>query len=326
MDRLFVPYLLILFFSFLATSIIESMLIPVLAGRASQPIYEEGPAWHIKKKGTPTMGGLAFIAAISFALSAACIYLYYGANDRQAASSVLISLIFSLGNALIGVFDDLTKLFRKENAGLTPLQKIVFQLILAIVFLMAKSYFFGDTTVLKFSFGDVDISLLYYPLAIILLLGIVNCANLTDGIDGLAASVAVTIGIVFSFKAGPYLSEASFLSAATLGGALGFLLFNRHPAKIFMGDTGSLFLGALAVSTAFSFENPMIIIPVGGVYIIEGISVILQVLIFKLTKKRLFKMAPFHHHLEKSGFSENKICIFAVLFTLALSLISLWIF
>ena len=279
-----------------------------------------------QKKGTPTMGGLAFIAAISLALSAACIYLYYGANDRQAASSVLISLIFSLGNALIGVFDDLTKLFRKENAGLTPLQKIVFQLILAIVFLMAKSYFLGDTTVLKFSLGDVDIGLLYYPLAIILLLGIVNCANLTDGIDGLAASVAVTIGIVFSFRAGPYLSEASFLSAATLGGALGFLLFNRHPAKIFMGDTGSLFLGALVVSTAFSFENPMIIIPVSGVYIIEGISVILQVLIFKLTKKRLFKMAPFHHHLEKSGFSENKICIFAVLFTLALSLISLWIF
>jgi len=153
---------------------------------------------------------------------------------------------------------------------------------------------------------------------VIILLGIVNCANLTDGVDGLASSIAFTIGTVL-FLTLSDMAEISVISAAMTGATLGFLFFNVNPAKIFMGDTGSLFLGALVASLSFSLGNPLIAILLGGVYVIEGVSVILQVVFFKLTGKRIFKMAPIHHHLEKCGLSENRICILAVIATLMLS-------
>ena len=302
----------------LLTLLIERKILPILSRRAKQPIYDEGPYWHMSKSGTPTMGGIAFVAAILLTLLFSAFALMFS-NLNAHGTSLLITLVFSLGNALIGLFDDLMKLYRKKNGGLTPIQKIILQSLMAVLFLMARYYFLEDSTVVVTPFLSFDLGLLYYPMAMIVLLGIVNCANLTDGIDGLATSVAITIGGIFLLLGSGLSSEISIVSTAIIGGGIGFLLFNAHPAKIFMGDTGSLFLGALIVSLAFSAKNPLIIIIVGAVYVIEGVSVILQVAYYKITKKRLLKMAPMHHHLEKCGLDENRICVLAVIVTLLAS-------
>ena len=314
--------ILILILSLGITLAIEWLIIPYLKKRAAQPIYEDGPSWHMKKNGTPTMGGIGFLVAISISLLLACLLLR---ENRAAVASLLITTIFALLNSGIGIIDDLTKLRRRENAGLKPYEKIAFQLIVAILFLMARKFFLGDETSLEFAFGKIELGLLYYPLAIIIILATVNCANLTDGIDGLASSVALTIGVMFSILGGREGGIAP-TCAALSGGCLGFLFFNRHPAKIFMGDTGSLFLGSIACALAFASGNPTIILFLGAVYAIEGLSVILQVVCFKLTKRRLFKMAPLHHHLEKCGLSENRICLIAVSITILTSIPALIIF
>lgn len=310
--------LLILIFSLALTVIIERLLIPILSSKAKQPIYEDGPAWHLSKSGTPTMGGLAFLVSIMFTVLPVSLYFIFHLVDKEIGFSLLLALLFSLGNSLIGIFDDTLKLRRKENAGLSPIQKLGLQFLLALLFLMVRRYLFADTTLVSLPFADIDLGFFYYPLAVIILLGIVNCANLTDGVDGLASSIAFTIGTVL-FLTLSDMAEISVISAAMAGATLGFLFFNVNPAKIFMGDTGSLFLGALVASLSFSLGNPLIAILLGGVYVIEGVSVILQVVFFKLTGKRIFKMAPIHHHLEKCGLSENRICILAVIATLMLS-------
>ena len=314
--------ILILILSLGITLAIEWQMIPFLKKRAAQPIYEGGPNWHMKKSGTPTMGGIGFLIAISISLLVACIFLR---ENKTAVASLLITTVFALLNSVIGIIDDLTKLRRRENAGLKPYEKIIFQLIVAVLFLMARKFFLGDETILEFSFVKIELGLLYYPLAILIILGTVNCANLTDGIDGLASSVALTIGVMFSFLGGRDVGITP-ICAALSGGCLGFLFYNRHPAKIFMGDTGSLFLGSIACALAFASGNPTIILFLGIVYAIEGLSVILQVAYFKLTKKRLFKMAPLHHHLEKCGLSENQICVIAVSVTVLMSIIGFVIF
>jgi phospho-N-acetylmuramoyl-pentapeptide-transferase len=301
----------------ISTLLIERKLIPLLSSKTRQPIYEEGPSWHLSKSGTPTMGGLAFIITITVCL-AVLSFVLINAGRHTLAYSLMISLIFCVGNSIIGIVDDLTKIKRKENAGLTPAQKLIFQFALSVIFLMARRRFLNDSTVISLADFKLDLGILYYPLAIILILGIINCANLTDGIDGLASSVALIIGGAF-FIIGLNAPDVSILSSVLMGGACGFLIFNSNPARIFMGDTGSLFLGALTTCLAFSYGNPLIILPIGGVYVIEGVSVILQVTVFKLTHKRIFKMAPLHHHLEKSGVSEGQICAIAVFATLLLS-------
>ena len=306
-------YIFAFWSALILTIIIESKLLPVLKKSAKQPIYSEGPSWHLSKKGTPTMGGIAFVVAITIVLLFTAIIMNQGI---QNVYSVVITALFALGNSMIGFFDDLTKLLRNKNAGLSPLQKIFLQLILSILFLMARRYYLDDETSFSLWFGKINLGILYYPFSLILLLGVINCANLTDGIDGLASSVAAVIGAVFLFLSANHNVASSLISLTLIGGTLGFLLFNNHPAKVFMGDTGSLFLGAMVASVAFSLGNPLIIILLGSVYVIEGVSVILQVDFYKLTKKRLFKMAPLHHHLEKSGFSENQICVIMAIITL----------
>jgi phospho-N-acetylmuramoyl-pentapeptide-transferase len=301
----------------ISTLLIERKLIPLLSSKTKQPIYEEGPSWHLSKSGTPTMGGLAFIISITVCLITMS-FILINAGRHALAGSLIISLIFCVGNSIIGIVDDLTKIKRKENAGLTPAQKLIFQFALSVIFLMARRRFLNDSTVISLADFKLDLGILYYPLAIILILGIINCANLTDGIDGLASSVALIIGGAF-FIIGLNAPDVSILSSVLMGGACGFLIFNSNPARIFMGDTGSLFFGALVTCIAFSYGNPLIILPIGGVYVIEGVSVILQVTVFKLTHKRIFKMAPLHHHLEKSGVSEGQICAIAVFATLLLS-------
>ena len=317
MDK-YILCLSVFLFSVIFTVIIEAILIPLLAKKAKQPIYEGGPVWHLNKSGTPTMGGIAFVLSIS--LSTILVAFLLIANGRSRFGiSILITALFAIGNALVGLFDDMMKLYKKENAGLTPLQKLGLQLILSILFLMARARFSGDGSSVDFGLVNVDFGIFYYPLAIVILLGIINCANLTDGIDGLASSVAAVIGLAFLLIGFASSYDTPIISSALVGGSCGFLFFNSHPAKIFMGDTGSLFLGAIAAGLAFSMNNPLLIIPIGIVYVIEGASVILQVAVYKLTGKRLFKMAPLHHHLEKCGYGENSICIIAVILTLILS-------
>ena len=264
------------------------------------------------------MGGLAFLFAASISLLFASLFLFT-AREKSEAISLLISLIFAIFNSAVGIIDDLTKLRKKENAGLTPTQKLFLQLLFSVAFIYIRARLLGDSTEIYFSFGKIDIGIFYYPIAIVMLLGIINCANLTDGIDGLATSVAFSIGITLFYFSASHIHDVAIISSATVGAAVGFLFFNIHPAKIFMGDTGSLFFGALTVSAVFSMKNPLLIILIGCVYVIEGVSVILQVLCYKTTGKRIFKMAPLHHHLERCGMSENKICVIAMIITFLLS-------
>lgn len=319
LDAYFPLYAAIFSLSLIVTVITERKLIPVLSKRARQPIYEGGPKWHISKSGTPTMGGIAFLFAVSLALLVGISFMM-AHGMRESAISLAIAGIFSLLNSLIGIIDDMTKLSHSENAGLKPYQKLVLQFIAAVGFLIARHILLGDGTTLEFAFGRVDIGFIYYPLSLILLLGIINCANLTDGIDGLASGVAFGVGISLFYISAALVYDVAVIASAIIGAAVGFLFFNIHPAKIFMGDTGSLFFGALAVSAVFSLGNPLLVILIGGVYVLEGVSVILQVFSFKLFRRRIFKMAPVHHHLERCGMGENKICMIAIIITLVFSI------
>ena len=264
------------------------------------------------------MGGVAFLISILSALFLSSLYMYLSGNI-SGATSVIISGIYAFLNALIGIIDDITKLKHKKNAGLTPRAKLILQFIVSGLFLISRQLLLNDGTKISFSFGKIDLGVAYYFVSLIILVGITNCANLTDGIDGLATSVAFAIGITLFYVSYQANDTISFISASLIGATIGFLVFNVHPAKIFMGDTGSLFFGALVAATAFELKNPLITVTYGGVYVIEGISVILQVAYFKIKKKRLFKMAPLHHHLEKCGWDENKICLIAMILTFLFS-------
>jgi len=319
LDKYFPIYVFVFIITFIFTVLAERLLIPRLSAKARQPIYDEGPSWHLKKSGTPTMGGLAFLTASSVSLLLSCIFCMIFIS-KTTAISVLISLIFAISNAAVGIIDDIKKLKRQRNAGLSPKQKLILQLLISILFLVSRQFILNDGTEIQFSFGSIDIGFLYYPLSVFLILGVINSANLTDGIDGLASSVAFAIGVSLIYISAALNLETSLIAAAIIGSAIGFLIFNLHPAKIFMGDTGSLFFGALTVSAAFTLKNPIVIIFIAAIYILEGVSVVLQVSFYKLRHKRIFKMAPLHHHLEKCGWSENKICIVAILATLICSI------
>lgn len=311
--------------AFVITCLVENKLIPLLRRRAKQPIYSDGPIWHESKCGTPTMGGLAFLVAFIPIIIAASLYFFY-VEDGHAAYTVIISGVFALFNASIGVIDDLTKLRRKENAGLTPLQKIILQSVFTAIFLFLRAEVLGDTTVVSIGSLSIDLGIFYYPLSAIILLGIVNCANLTDGVDGLATSVSFAIGTTFFFLFSTTSTDTSVIAVALVGISVAFLVFNIHPARIFMGDTGSLFLGALVATLGFAVSNPIFLLFVCSVYVVEGVSVILQVLYYKLTKKRIFKMAPIHHHLEQCGIGEEKISIIAITVTFVFSIVGAILF
>ena len=312
-------YVLIFFLALLLTVLAERALIPMLRRVAEQPIYEEGPSWHISKCGTPTMGGLAFVGAVFLCSAIAVIYLSYKNMNKEALSLIGCVLFASL-NALVGVIDDCKKLKRKQNGGLTPKEKLFLQALIAAAFLFYRFAVEGYNGVIYFSFGEIDIGLWYYPLTFLILLWITNCANLTDGIDGLASGVAFAISAALFLICCALSTDATIIGAALMGATVGFLVFNLHPAKVFMGDTGSLFLGAMLASAGVIIGNPLIILLLGGVYTLEGLSVIIQVISYKLTKKRIFRMAPLHHHLEKTGWSENRICIAAIILTLLLAI------
>ncbi len=321
-------YILTLILTAGLTAVILRFLIPYLKSRKlGQKILDIGPRWHKSKEGTPTMGGLSFL--IAFTLIAAImltVMILRGQTETENLPVVIATGLFALLNGAIGIIDDRTKFSKGKNEGLLSWQKYLLQLVVAILYVAALSHFDFISTDVYIPFVKTTLSLgwLYYPLAILLLTGVVNSVNLTDGIDGLASSITAVVAAFFSAVAFTFGSlSLGIFSAATLGGCLGFLVYNFYPARVFMGDTGSLFLGGLAVGMAFMASNPLIIVVVGLVYLLETLSVMLQVTYFKLTHgKRLFKMSPIHHHFEKSGWSEIKIVSVFTAVTLILSILA----
>ncbi|MCC8023023.1 MAG: phospho-N-acetylmuramoyl-pentapeptide-transferase [Clostridiales bacterium] len=290
-----------------------------------QTILDIGPTWHKKKQGTPNMGGFMLILGVvcAFAVTMVTFYLVNGnqleASTTAAAGSV-ISLLYSgvwlaLGGALIWFAEDYSKVRRRQNQGLSPRQKSIGQLAVSGAFLVSL-YSSGNTWWYIPFYGKVDMAdilwgIPFWVLGLIIVYGTMNSVNLTDGIDGLASSVTVTVGISFLLLALlQSFTGLGILSACVIGSCLGFLVWNWNPAKTFMGDTGSLFLGGLVVAMGFAVKSPLILLPIGIVYVCETLSVILQVTYFKLTHgKRIFKMSPIHHHFEMSGWKEKKICV-----------------
>jgi len=307
--------------SFVITLVVGLLLIPALRRmKAGQMIQEDGPVWHKGKQGTPTMGGLMFIAGITIT----CFTVGLG-EIREGRLGHVTVIAFALVFAAIGFFDDYVKLKRKQNLGLKAKEKFALQLLVAIGYVAIMHLLGNLTTNLYIPFVDISIQIptpIYYVFASFVILGTVNSVNITDGVDGLVTGVTIPVAaciLCLAFYLGH--TTVGILAAALLGGLISFLLFNFHPAKIFMGDTGSLFLGGAICALAFAMDMPMLLIVLGLVYILEALSDIIQVTYFKLSKgKRVFKMAPIHHHFEMCGWSEYKI--FTV-FTLASTLFAL---
>ena len=309
-----IEFLIMLIVTFVTTLLLIKRLINVFSKRKiGQKILEIGPSWHKNKNGTPTMGGLSFVIAFILTFFVYLIMLLVSGRNEEIFP-VLIVVIFVLINAFVGIIDDLSKIKKDKNEGLKPLSKLLFQGISAILLLAGLTLTHKINTILKIPFLDVeyDIGFFYYFIGFFVICGFINATNLTDGIDGLASSVSLTSGVLISAISMIYttVEGLGFVGATIIGVTFAFLFFNLHPAKIFMGDTGSLFLGSLIVCASFLINNPLLILLYGFIFLCEAISVILQVTIFRITKgKRLFKMAPLHHHLEKSGFSEMKIVV-----------------
>lgn len=286
------------------------LLIPKLRSmKMGQKILDIGPRWHKSKEGTPTMGGIAFAVPVTV-VTAAALALAPTLGINVPTAPVLLTLLLAVGNGVIGVIDDLTKFRKKQNEGLTAPQKYALQLAMAGAFLaLLRLYGTPDTTV-SVPFTDIHLELgwFYYVFALIFITGIINSVNLTDGIDGLASSVTLVVAVFLSVLGFTYANNgAVLLGGVTVGATLGFLVYNFYPARVFMGDTGSLFLGGIVAGAAFVIDSPLCIAIAGIIYICEAMSDIIQVGVYKLTHKRVFRMAPIHHHFEKCGWSEKKI-------------------
>ena len=296
--------------AFFLNIVISPFAIPLLKRlKFGQNVRNDGPGTHLKKMGTPTMGGIIILLSM---VTATIFFL----KDNEAVQTILF---VTVGFGVIGFIDDYIKVVKKRSLGLTPMQKIIGQLIITCVFAYLLTTYVGiDTSIIIPFTGRItwDLGIFYWPFLIFTVLAVVNAVNLTDGIDGLAASVTVLVATFFAAIALMLRSESVPVAAATVGSLLGFLLFNSYPAKVFMGDTGSLALGGFVVSMAFVLQMPLFILIVGIIYVIENVSGILQVLYFKKTRKRLLKMAPIHHHLELGGWPETKVVtVFSVITT-----------
>ena len=286
-----------------------------------QKILEIGPKWHMNKQNIPTMGGFMFIIGIAAAVLAGNLLL----GGLEIASVAVLGLAAAYG--AVGLVDDYAKIKKKENAGLSPKQKLVLQILVAAVFILVLFLQSDGLPVLWIPFTDIALPLpwpLYIIFAAFVIVGADNAVNLTDGIDGLAAGVTLPVAIFFVFV-GIVRQDAGVMifAAALAGGLAAFLIYNFNPAKVFMGDTGSRFLGGAVAGLAFACEMPLILLLVGLIYIIETLSVILQVTYFKVSGgKRLFKMAPIHHHFEMCGWGEKKIVLIFSGITILLCLVA----
>lgn len=284
-----------------------------------QTILDEGPKWHKSKQGTPTMGGIMIFAGVIAGVLLAVLFsfmtrsaLVQSLENRFRLVSLVGGIVFALMCGIIGLMDDYIKVVKKRNLGLTAKQKTFLQLLVGAAYLLTL-YLSGMTTTWIPFVGDVSIisgaGIIFWPIALIFIYYMVNAVNLTDGIDGLASSVTLVVACGYMLlSVRTSLWGMSALSSALAGGTLGFLMWNAKPARVFMGDTGSMFLGGAVVALAFGSGKPILLVLFGIVYILEALSVVLQVFWFKTTKKRIFKMSPIHHHFEMCSWSEEKIC------------------
>lgn len=308
-----------------ATYLLEKKFIPFLMRiKMGQTILEIGPRWHKSKEGTPTMGGLFFIGGILLSVLVFGIPLLF----REGADTRLFKVfVMMLLYGVVGFVDDFTKFVKKQNKGLTAGQKLIFQFAIAALFLYSMKDSLSTSLTLPFTDFRLELGFFYWILAAVFLVLVVNSVNLTDGIDGLAGSTTLVVFVFFLVVAHLFQkAEMSILFSAVCGGMIGFLIYNLYPARIFMGDTGSLFLGGAVAGAAFWLDMPLVIVFVGFVYLWEALSVVLQVLSYKTTKKRIFRMAPYHHHLEMGGWKEPKIVSASCLLTALLSVLAYFAF
>lgn len=295
-----------LLMSFLIAVILSPVFIPFLRRlKFGQSIRDEGPKSHQKKSGTPTMGGIVIIIAI---IASAIVMIL---KFSSLTTEMWLLILVTFGYGLIGFLDDFIKVVLKRNLGLTSKQKLVGQLVIAIAF------YFGlmkldISTVITIPATDfsLDVGWFYFPLVIFMLVGASNAVNLTDGLDGLlSGTAAIAFGAFAILAWNTSMYDVAIFSSAVVGAVLGFLVFNAHPAKVFMGDTGSLALGGAIAAIAIITKLEILLVIIGGVFVIETLSVIIQVISFKTTGKRVFKMSPLHHHYELSGWSEWRVVV-----------------
>lgn len=299
--------------AFLIVLLLGPIIIPALKKfKFGQFIREEGPQSHLKKAGTPTMGGIMFIIASIITT----LIVYQGIT-----MPLLFTLITMLGYGMIGFIDDTLKIKKKNNEGLKAYQKFAGQLVVALI-LTVYAYHskdIGSAVHIPFTNKMWDLGVWYIPFMIFVIVGTVNGVNLTDGLDGLGAGVTVLVSVFFTVVTyAMNRTDMAIFCGALTGSLLGFLKYNSYPAQVFMGDTGSLALGGAISAIAVLLKMPFILVIVGAIYVVEVLSVIIQVVSFKLTKKRVFKMAPLHHHFEQCGWHETKVvswfCIFTAIF------------
>lgn len=300
--------------SFILAAALGYVAVPFLHKlKFGQSIRDEGPRWHQKKSGTPTMGGIIFILAsliVTFAV--------------QRTQDTFLIMGCALMFGLIGFADDYIKVIKKRNLGLTAKQKFAAQILVSAAFVLLLMYKGLNTgVILLIPHKTVDLGIWFLPFAVFVMVGAVNSVNLTDGLDGLAGLITVVVSVFFTIAAKKMGADDTAVICAALVGALGgFLIYNLYPAKVFMGDTGSLFLGGFVSALAVRYGLEIILIICGGVFVMETLSVILQVISFKTTGKRIFKMSPIHHHFEMCGWKETKIVAVFTLVTAVLCVIA----
>lgn len=322
-----VLYCLAIVIAAVITGLLGYFMVPFLHKiKFGQTIREVGPSWHKNKQGTPTMGGIMFIIGSSVAavICIAFLWLNGGAETQLMLVKVMAGALMAVGFGIVGFLDDYISIKKHRNLGLTEIQKLILQFIIVGAYLLSVALAGGTTeTVIPF-LGSVDLGFFYYILAAVFIVGMVNAVNFTDGIDGLNTSVTLVVALVFSVIA-MLLNRVglSLYAAAIVGAMIGFLFWNANPAKVFMGDTGSLFLGGAVCALAFGVDMPILLILIGIIYIVEILSVVLQVTYFKISHgKRIFKMAPIHHHFEMCGWCEKKIVLVFTGITVVLCLLA----
>ena len=313
--------------AFIISIIMGFIIIPILKKRkVGQIERDDGPQSHLKKQGTPTMGGIIII--ITMVLVVIGTYAYLSINgETDLANKLLPILLLTIGFGFIGFIDDFKKLVLKNTEGLKPSYKMIGLLIISVAYVVYLVYGLKIETqtyipIIK-TYIDMP-TFIYIPFAIVVILGATNAVNLTDGIDGLSSSVCaiiITCLAIIGIRLQVY--EVSIFASIVIGAVLGFLMFNIHPAKVFMGDTGSLMLGGVISGLALYLEMPLLLLVIALIPVVETISVMIQVLYFKKTGKRFFKMAPLHHHFELSGWKENKVVVVFSVATLLLCIIGL---
>ena len=314
----------ILLLSFATSVVISMLIIPMLRKlKVGQSEREDGPKSHLSKSGTPTMGGIILI--ISTLLLSAFLYFDYSADEPEIATRLLPMIFVTIGFGVIGFIDDLKKVVFHNTDGISPKAKMTGLTVIAIAYVCMLVFVFKNGTDIYIPFADVYWTMptwLYIVFAIVVILATTNAVNLTDGIDGLSTSVTTiiltcltVISIVWGVK------ETTIFGSIVIGTTLGFLLFNLHPAHVFMGDTGSLLLGGAIAGIALYLKIPLLLLIIAIIPVIEALSVIIQVLYYKKTGKRFFKMAPIHHHFELSGWNEDKVVSIFSIITLIASII-----